>query len=77
MVCYLCNDYTREPLIKCRNLLCKVYFHKSCWKKYLNINNLNTSICKVCYNGEINVTIGPNNGEVKMCKCVSFFKNLF
>uniref|UniRef100_A0A6C0B349 RING-type domain-containing protein n=1 Tax=viral metagenome TaxID=1070528 RepID=A0A6C0B349_9ZZZZ len=75
MVCYLCNDYTYEPLVNCGNLLCKIYFHKSCWEKYLKSNNLEKSICKVCYIGKINIHNTINNGEVQICGCSKLFKN--
>lgn len=74
MVCYLCMDYTLEPLINCRNKLCKAYFHKSCWGKYLKINNLEHTKCKVCYNGKINVTNVINNGEVRVCNWCDLFR---
>ena len=78
MVCYLCMDYTLEPLINCKNKLCKAYFHKSCWIKYLQINNLKNTKCKVCYNGKIPLCYNScNNGEVQMCDCIKFVKNLF
>ena len=67
-------DYTLEPLINCRNKLCKAYFHKTCWAKYLKINNLRASECKVCYNGEIKVVNAPDNGEVEVCSCLHFFR---
>ena len=79
MVCYLCQDYTFEPLINCRNKLCKSYFHKSCWKKYLKINNLKNDICKVCYDGTIEIkNKNINNfGEVYQCDCISCIKIFF
>ena len=76
MVCYLCHDNTDEPLINCKNKLCKAYFHKTCWEKYLKINTLNNSICKVCYSGKIDIH-HKHDGEVMMCDCATFFKKLF
>lgn len=68
MVCYLCADYTFEPLINCRNKKCKAYFHKSCWKKYLKVNNLRNTCCQMCILGKINInTRKTNNGEVISC----------
>ena len=74
MVCYLCHDYTYEPLVNCGNILCQIYFHKSCWKKYLKKNNFEKSICKVCYIGKINIYNPINNGEVQICCCAKLFK---
>lgn len=78
MVCYLCNDYTQECLINCRNKLCEIYFHKTCWKKYLEVNNIESSICKVCYNGKIKIKNNIQHyGEVGGCNVCSSFCNLF
>lgn len=78
MVCYLCYEYTLEPLINCRNKLCKCYFHKSCWEKYLLINNLEKSLCKVCYAGRINIKANQSPyGEVISCKPCGFLNRIF
>lgn len=70
MVCYLCVDYTREPLVNCGNKSCKSYFHKSCWLKYLEINDFEKSKCKVCYNGKINIKNKRLiTDEVQTCGC--------
>jgi len=70
MVCYLCVDYTREPLFNCSNKLCKNYFHKSCWLKYLEINNIKKSKCKVCYTGNIDIeNTKVITNEVQSCGC--------
>ena len=73
MVCYLCLDYSLEDLTNCNNRRCKAYFHRSCWEKYLRINNLPISKCQVCMYGSVNIK-NPNiatNGEVTTCCEVS------
>jgi len=78
MVCYLCADYTYEPLINCRNKKCKAYFHKSCWEKYLKTNNLKNAQCQMCIVGKININNKQNlNGEVVSCCWSGSFCDLF
>ena len=79
MVCYLCMNCTLEDLTTCRNIRCPAYFHRSCWKKYLRVNNIQVSKCQVCMAGAIKIRNPQQhpNGEVKSCGDCDSFRSFF
>ena len=71
-------DNINSPLKTCSNRKCSARFHKSCWEKYLLINQLYKSTCKMCYNGRISIVNKdmrscPDSSEVEVCSCLFNF----
>ena len=62
-------------LKKCENKKCPTVFHKDCWKKYLQINGLEKSKCKMCCVGKVSIVNRYYNtyGEVQSCGCCWYF----
>ena len=61
-------------LRKCSNKKCPAIFHKDCWKKYLQVNELEKSYCKMCCIGKVSIINEslPDYGEVQSCTCCHY-----